>query len=186
MTGKHPKNEPYLDSLLDDLVTVEPREAWDDVLRRARGVRRRYAFAASLVVVLAVAPSAWAIQHFWSASELALNGIVLGAPQTPAPADGSAAAAAASHAFGDRQVISFEYQHCVDSGRVPPLDQDCWAVFLVPRAGGISGGPHVFPTTASTSTTSPPVTTPTTPDEPYFLVLVNPVTNSVIEGASGG
>lgn len=56
-------DETYLDGLLDELVAVEPRPAWGDVLRRARRSRRRYAVAAVGVATLVLAPSAWAIQH---------------------------------------------------------------------------------------------------------------------------
>jgi hypothetical protein len=53
--------DAYLDHLLDELVTVEPHEAWQDVLHRARRSRRRYAAALVLVVALCLAPAAWAI-----------------------------------------------------------------------------------------------------------------------------
>lgn len=53
--------DAYLDHLLDELVTVEPHEAWQDVLHRARRSRRRYAAASVLIVALFLAPAAWAI-----------------------------------------------------------------------------------------------------------------------------
>lgn len=53
--------DAYLDRLLEELVTVEPHEAWQDVLHRARRSRRRYAAALLLIVALFLAPAAWAI-----------------------------------------------------------------------------------------------------------------------------
>jgi hypothetical protein len=53
--------DAYLDHLLDELVTVEPHEAWQDVLHRARRARRRYAAALVLIAALCLAPAAWAI-----------------------------------------------------------------------------------------------------------------------------
>jgi hypothetical protein len=53
--------DTYLDHLLDELVTVEPHEAWQDVLHRARRSRRRYAAALVLIAALFLAPAAWAI-----------------------------------------------------------------------------------------------------------------------------
>ena len=53
--------DAYLDHLLDELVSVEPSEAWQDVLDRARRSRRRYVQAAAVVAALVLAPAAWAI-----------------------------------------------------------------------------------------------------------------------------
>jgi len=50
----------YLDGLLDQLVTAEPRERWDDVVGRARRSRRRYIAAVATVAVLVLAPATWA------------------------------------------------------------------------------------------------------------------------------
>jgi photosystem II stability/assembly factor-like uncharacterized protein len=58
--------DAYLDGLLDELVTTEPREAWEDVLDRARRARRRYVAIVVAVITLLVVPSAWAIQQAWS------------------------------------------------------------------------------------------------------------------------
>ena len=52
--------DAYLDGLLDELVTAEPRERWNDVLGRARRSRLRYAAAAAAVAVLVLAPATWA------------------------------------------------------------------------------------------------------------------------------
>lgn len=52
--------DAYLDELLDELVTAEPREAWDDVLRRARRSHRRYTALVAVVAALVLAPAAWA------------------------------------------------------------------------------------------------------------------------------
>jgi hypothetical protein len=54
-------SEAYLDNLLDQLVTVEPQPAWDDVLARARRSRRRFAVMAAAVAVFVLAPAAWAV-----------------------------------------------------------------------------------------------------------------------------
>ena len=53
--------DAYLDHLLDELVSVEPAEAWQDVLERARRSRRRYLAAATAVAALVLAPASWAI-----------------------------------------------------------------------------------------------------------------------------
>jgi hypothetical protein len=53
--------DAYLDRLLDELVSVDPSEAWQDVLKRARRSRRRYVGAAAVVAVLVLVPAAWAI-----------------------------------------------------------------------------------------------------------------------------
>jgi hypothetical protein len=53
--------DAYLDRLLDELVTVEPREEWQNVLARARRSRRRYVVAAAVVAALILAPTTWAI-----------------------------------------------------------------------------------------------------------------------------
>ena len=52
--------DAYLDGLLDELVTAEPRERWNDVLGRARHSRRRYATVVAVVAVLVLAPATWA------------------------------------------------------------------------------------------------------------------------------
>jgi hypothetical protein len=52
--------DAHLDALLDDLVSTEPREAWGDVLRRARHSRRRYTAAVAAVAVLVLTPATWA------------------------------------------------------------------------------------------------------------------------------
>jgi hypothetical protein len=53
--------DAYLDCLLDELVTAEGREAWQDVLARARRSRRRYVAVVMVVAALALAPTAWGI-----------------------------------------------------------------------------------------------------------------------------
>jgi hypothetical protein len=55
--------DAYLDHLLDELVTVDAREGWEDVLDRARRSRRRYLAAVTLVAALVLTPAAWAIGH---------------------------------------------------------------------------------------------------------------------------
>lgn len=55
--------DAYLDQLLDELVSAEPRDAWPDVLHRAHRSRRRYVAAAAVVAALALAPATWAVAH---------------------------------------------------------------------------------------------------------------------------
>ena len=52
--------DAHLDNLLDELMTAEPREAWNDVLHRARRSRRRYVAVFTAVVVLVLTPATWA------------------------------------------------------------------------------------------------------------------------------
>jgi hypothetical protein len=52
--------DAYLDDLLDELVPAEPRDAWDDVLHRARHSRRRYTALVAVVAALVLVPAAWA------------------------------------------------------------------------------------------------------------------------------
>ena len=53
--------DAYLDHLLDELIAVEPREEWQDVLARARRSRRRYLAAFVVAAALLLAPAAWAV-----------------------------------------------------------------------------------------------------------------------------
>jgi hypothetical protein len=50
----------YLDGLLDELVTGEPREQWSDVRRRAQRSRRRYAAVVATLAALVLVPATWA------------------------------------------------------------------------------------------------------------------------------
>ncbi|HEY3577221.1 MAG TPA: hypothetical protein VGK68_04375 [Gaiellaceae bacterium] len=52
--------DAYLDSLLDDLVTPEPRDRWNDVHRRAQRSRRRYTAVVAAVAALVLVPATWA------------------------------------------------------------------------------------------------------------------------------
>jgi hypothetical protein len=52
--------DAHLDGLLDELVPAESREAWSDVLRRARRSRRRYAGVVTAIAVFVLAPATWA------------------------------------------------------------------------------------------------------------------------------
>jgi hypothetical protein len=53
-------SETYLDGLLDELVTADPDEQWNDVVARARRSRHRYTAVVAAVVVLVLAPGTWA------------------------------------------------------------------------------------------------------------------------------
>jgi hypothetical protein len=68
-------DDMYLDSLLDELVTVETKPAWGDVVGRARRTHQRYVMAAAGLGALVLAPSGWAIQH----------SLLSAAPTIPAP-----------------------------------------------------------------------------------------------------
>jgi hypothetical protein len=52
--------DAHLDALLEELGTAEPREAWNDVLSRARRSRRRYAGVAAAIAVFVLTPATWA------------------------------------------------------------------------------------------------------------------------------
>lgn len=54
-------SETYLDNLLEQLVTAEPRPAWNDVLFRARRSRRRYGGLVAVVALFVLVPAAWAV-----------------------------------------------------------------------------------------------------------------------------
>ncbi len=60
-------SENYLDDLFDQLVTVEPRPAWNDVLARARRSRRRYGALVVLVALFVLVPVAWAVDGAFNA-----------------------------------------------------------------------------------------------------------------------
>ena len=60
-------NETYLEDLFDQLVTVKPRPAWNDVLARARRSRRRYSGLVALVALFVLVPSAWAVARAFDA-----------------------------------------------------------------------------------------------------------------------
>lgn len=52
--------ESRLDGLLDELVPVQSRAGWDDVVHRARRARRRYAAVVVAVAALVLVPATWA------------------------------------------------------------------------------------------------------------------------------
>ena len=52
--------DAYLDGLLDELVTAEPREAWHEVLGLARRSQRRYIAVVAVVATLGLVPATWA------------------------------------------------------------------------------------------------------------------------------
>jgi hypothetical protein len=53
-------SDSHLDGLLDELVSSEPREGWDDVLQRARHSQRHYTALVLVVAALVLAPTTWA------------------------------------------------------------------------------------------------------------------------------
>src|SRR6266576_111941 len=61
-------------------------------------------------------------------AELASGGVTLTEATPPANLPITAAdAAAAASKFQGRPVLEEHYMHCVDTTKVPKLDQDCWA-----------------------------------------------------------
>lgn len=56
-------NDSQLDDLLDELVTVEPRPAWDDVMGRARRAHRRFVAMTAVVGLFVLSPAAWAVDR---------------------------------------------------------------------------------------------------------------------------
>jgi hypothetical protein len=79
-------------------------------------------------------------------AELARGGVTLSAATPPAdlPTTASGAAAAARKFQGGRRVLEVRYVRCVDSQKVPRLDQDCWAIAIDPHGLTGHGGPQLF------------------------------------------
>jgi|SRR5579885_847218 len=92
------------------------------------------------------------------ASVLISTGLTLQPPQSTAPMTEATASAIATKAGGGQAVLGAQYAHCVVPGKVPPVDQDCWAFSLDPNG--------------LTSTTGVPAT--------WFVVLVDPATGNVL------
>lgn len=107
-----------------------------------------------------------------STAKLAAAGITLSVPQSAGPAAsttaGEGAAAAASRALDGRTVREYHYAHCVDTQKVPALDQDCWAVSLDP-SGLTSNPPPGFAAQQAT----------------YLIALIDPATQTFIESVDG-
>jgi hypothetical protein len=125
-------SESYLDGLLDELVRVEPRESWDDVLQRARRAQRRYVAVVVTLAVLVLAPATWAAYR-------AFEG-------TPAPPSikqdftlingslsQSQALAATNGVFGQIQQADISKAHGVLEVQTPYGPLDLWAA---PEFGG--------------------------------------------------
>lgn len=107
-----------------------------------------------------------------SAGKLAAGGITLSAPQSAGSAAsttaGEAAAAAASSALGGRTVQEYHHAHCVDTQKVPALNEDCWAVSLDP-SGLTSNPPPGFAAQQAS----------------YLIALIDPATQTFIESMDG-
>jgi hypothetical protein len=116
-------SETYLDDLLDQLVTVEPRPAWNDVLDRARRSRRRYGGLVALVALLVLVPAAWAV-----------DGAFEGSPPPPAAQDAAAAMnrllpqalAAAGYTPTDAVPIDLSKLHGLLQVQTPDGPFDVW------------------------------------------------------------
>lgn len=144
-----------------------------------KGIRRRYLIAAAVVLAVG-ATFAFATSSARSgnavafttipAQKLVAGGIGLASPQgsIPTAAAGDAAAKAASQAFGGETVLEYHYAYCTDSQAVPPLAENCWAVSLDPSGLAGGGTPHTGPASKAS----------------YLLVLIDPATDAMIEGAS--
>jgi hypothetical protein len=79
-------------------------------------------------------------------AELARGGVTLSAATPPAnlPTTASGAVATVTKFQGGRRVLEVHYARCVDSQKVPRLDQDCWAVAIDPHGLRGHGGPAVM------------------------------------------
>ena len=87
-------------------------------------------------------------------------------------------AAAAASKFQGARVLEVHYVHCVDTTKVPKLNEDCWAVAMNPRGIAVPGGAVV-----SRSGRSPKAWH--RPTVRYDLVFVNASSGEIIEGTAG-
>lgn len=180
--------DAYLDGLLDELVPAEPREAWSDVLHRARRSRRRYTAVVAVVGALVLVPAAWAAvnafegtpappviqQNFvqWNAAADMWNLVLLN-PRTGAvtPYPG----ADASQAHGVLQLQTADGP--LDLWAAPELDGigSCWFV-------GWESDLHADPAIGNSSCTSadgPAINPQTYNDASHpYTVLVGSVTGA--------
>lgn len=149
------------------------------------------AVAAILSAVLAFtgngkSASTWVFTNV-SPAQLAAEGVTVTPVATPDGLATSATAAAATAIAFDGGAVSTmvapQYMHCVDTTRVPAIDQDCWVVSIDP-AGEVAGGGAAISgdeTWAGQSNSSP--TTRAVPT--WEIDFVDPATGKFIEGTLG-
>lgn len=132
----------------------------------------------TLVSTAAQSGSSWPFANV-SPDQLAGQGVTLtpvAASAAPGTSATSAAAAASSFEGNDPTLTSPQYMHCVDTTRVPEINQDCWVVSIDPK--GISapiGGLAMAPGYSSPSTSA----------LQYDIVFVDPSSGQVIEATLG-
>lgn len=109
-----------------------------------------FAFAAN-------GPRPWPFRDV-TAAEAAREGLRITPLSTPSKALALRAARTATQ-FGGQPAEQVVYAHCVDTTKVPRLNQDCWAVSLRPTFSADSKG--------------------------WDIVFVDPATGKIIEGTEG-
>jgi hypothetical protein len=114
-------------------------------------------------------------------AELASQGVKLTAASPPAdlPISAAEATAAASKFQGGRPALETHYVHCVDTTKVPRLDEDCWAISINPKGMTAPGGAALASSSASETITASPAIR-------YDVVFVEPHGGKVIEATLGG
>lgn len=138
------------------------------LLIRSQIAKRRFvvgvvAVSAAVALALGLASTVWSSSGDMGfknvpASVLASTGLALTPPQASPPMSEAAAAALATKAGGGQSVLEAQYAHCSVPGKVPPINQDCWAFSLNP--GGL------------TSLDGVPAT--------WLLVLIDPASGDVL------
>jgi hypothetical protein len=124
-------------------------------------------------------------------SQLGAQGVTL----TPASQTGvavsaeAAGSAATSFQGGNAAMVAPQYMHCVDTARIPALDEDCWVVSINPKGltapsgaldpGQAYGNPVPPSMAGSTAEGSQPIPLG------WDLVFVDPTGGQVIEGVGG-
>ena len=105
---------------------------------------------------------------------LAKGGVELTTPQgASSDGEGNAAEAAARKEFGGPSpVVEPHFAHCTDTRKVHLLNEDCWAVALNGADVAAPGG-------------TPPGGPPAKPLK-WFIVLVEPGTDKILDAQGGG
>lgn len=130
-----------------------------------------------LVSTSAGSGSSWPFTDV-TASQLAGQGVTLTPGTAPAGLAVSAteAAAAASTFQGGRSpLVGAQYMHCVDTTRVPAIDQDCWVV-SIDASGMFAPGGILMPSSTGSSAGIP---------LHFDIVFVDPTSGQPIEATLG-
>jgi hypothetical protein len=141
--------------------------------------KRKY-FLASVVVAVGAAlglffglagngqSDAWPFPSVPSA-DLAAQGVTLAPVTEPdsLPTSASAAAQVASRQQG-KPVLGEAYMHCIDTTRVPAIDEDCWVVSLDPGGETNTPAPGFSPIAIK-----------------WIVAFVDPVTGKWVESTLG-